>query len=64
MRDTTIRYCPNADCAAHEHVIYTQGTRCQLCRWDLKRERPRSEAVVEAKPAAFRRAVSPLPVSS
>lgn len=49
MRDTTIRHCPNEDCAAHGHVIYTQGTRCQFCRWDLKPERPRSETVVEQK---------------
>ena len=63
MRDTTIRYCPNEDCPVHGHAIYTQGTRCQFCRWDLKPARPRSEAVVEQKSQSFRHAVSPVRLS-
>ena len=63
MRDTTIRYCSNEDCPVHGHVIYTQGTRCQFCRWDLKPARPRSETVVEHKTQAFQPVVCAAPSS-
>lgn len=43
MRDTVIRFCPNEKCPAHGHVIYTQGTRCGFCRWDLTPARNRRE---------------------
>jgi len=57
MRDTTIRYCANRDCPVHGHVIYTQGTRCQFCRWDLKLARNRSETKVDS--AAIGASMSP-----
>jgi hypothetical protein len=59
MRDTTIRYCPNPDCPVHGHVTYTQGTRCQFCRWDLKPARSRSETVPEQKGTGFNRPTMP-----
>jgi hypothetical protein len=64
MRDTTIRYCPNEDCPVHGHVIYTQGTRCQFCRWDLKLARNRSESAAEQKPVAYDATLAASPLSS
>jgi hypothetical protein len=30
------RVCPNLNCVAFAHVIYTGATRCLFCKWDLK----------------------------
>jgi hypothetical protein len=31
-----MKCCSNPDCSFYEQIIYTEATRCILCRWDLK----------------------------
>jgi hypothetical protein len=38
-----MKFCPNYDCVAYGRVVYTQSTRCVICRWDLKPPRMKSE---------------------
>jgi hypothetical protein len=39
----SMKYCPNYQCVAYGHVVYSQSTRCAFCRWDLKPPRMKSE---------------------
>jgi len=45
-----MRTCPNADCKAFGHIVYSVVTRCPLCRWDLKSALPASETAPPHKP--------------
>jgi hypothetical protein len=42
-----MKFCPNYQCVAYGHVVYTQTTRCVFCRWDLKPPRMKSEMTAE-----------------
>lgn len=48
----SMKFCPNHRCVAYGRIVYTQSTRCALCRWDLKPPRLKSETIVEAKTSA------------
>lgn len=48
----SMKFCPNHQCVAYRRIVYTQSTRCALCRWDLKPPRLKSETIVEAKTSA------------
>jgi hypothetical protein len=45
-----MRACPNSECKAFGHIVYSVATRCPLCRWDLKNALPASETAPPPKP--------------
>lgn len=44
-----MRACPNTECKAFGHIVYSVATRCPLCRWDLKNALPASQTTVSSK---------------